>query len=60
MFDTAEDLRPLIDALIERPAEGLRVAHELSRHLARYAKPFAAAAFAAGLQQLGGRPALGA
>ncbi len=60
MFGTAEDLRPLIDDLIERPAEGLRVAHELSRHLARYTEPFVPAAFAAGLLQLGGQPASGA
>lgn len=53
MFDTAESLQRLIDALIERPAAGLHVAHELGRHLARYAEPFTAAAFASGLRQLG-------
>jgi hypothetical protein len=52
-FQTAEDLRPLVSDLLERPTEGLRVARELGRRLARYAQPFDRAAFAAGLRMLG-------
>jgi hypothetical protein len=53
MFAVASELRSLVDELIDRPAEGLRVAGELSRRLARYAEPFDAARFAAGLCELG-------
>jgi hypothetical protein len=52
MFGTAEELRSLVDELLERPVEGLRVAHQLSRHLAHYAQPFDRDAFARGLRLL--------
>ena len=53
MFTHAEDFTGLVECLIGRPAEGLRVAHRLSRRLAHYAQPFDAALFAAGLRELG-------
>jgi hypothetical protein len=51
-FEGAKDLGLLIDALIDRPAQGFRVASELSRHLARYAEPFDVGRFAAALHAL--------
>jgi hypothetical protein len=53
MFQTGEDLASLIEDLLERPAEGFRVAHELGDRLARYAAPFDAARFALALRALG-------
>lgn len=53
MFTTAAELGSLIEELIERPAAGLRTAHELSGRLARYAEPFDAARFAQALRELG-------
>jgi hypothetical protein len=52
-FQTTEDFSLLVGDLLERPAEGWRVAHELARRLARYAQPFDAARFAAALGELG-------
>lgn len=53
MYQTADELLPLVEDLIERPAEGLRVPRELGRHLARYAAPFDPSRFAAALRELG-------
>jgi len=52
-FETAADLRALVDDLIERADAGAGAAQELGRSLARYAKPFEAARFAAALRELG-------
>jgi hypothetical protein len=51
-FQDAGEFRSLIDALLERSAEGLGVARELSRVLARYAQPFDGGAFLEGLRAL--------
>jgi hypothetical protein len=48
-FQRAEDFGALVDALLERPAEGLAVARELGFRLARYAQPFDRDAFIEGL-----------
>jgi hypothetical protein len=53
MFDTAAEFSALAARLLEQPAAGLALAHELRGELARYAQPFDAAAFAAGLRLLG-------
>jgi hypothetical protein len=53
MFGTTAEFSALAARLLEQPAAGLAVAHELRRELARYAQPFDAAAFAAGLRLLG-------
>ncbi len=53
MFETAADFSALVARLLEQPAAGLALAHELRGELARYAQPFDAAAFAAGLRLLG-------
>lgn len=53
MFHTAAEFSALAALLVERPAAGLAVAHELRERLARYARPFDPAAFAAGLRLLG-------
>lgn len=53
MFETAADFSALAARLLEQPAAGLALAHELRGELARYAQPFDAAAFAAGLRLLG-------
>jgi hypothetical protein len=52
-FTSADDLLALAEDLITRPAEGMRMASELSRQLARYAEPFDAARFATALRELG-------
>jgi hypothetical protein len=52
MFEGAQEFCSLAGDLLERPAEGFRVAHELSRELARYAQPFDRTRFAAGLRAL--------
>jgi hypothetical protein len=51
-FEGSEDFRSLVDDLLERPADGLRVAHALGRRLTRYAQPFNAASFAETLRAL--------
>jgi hypothetical protein len=51
-FESAEDFRLLASTLLEQPAETFALAHALSRRLARYAEPFNAARFAAGLNAL--------
>jgi hypothetical protein len=53
MFHTTAEFSALAALLVERPAAGLAVAHELRGRLARYARPFDLAAFAAGLRLLG-------
>jgi hypothetical protein len=53
MFEGAEDFSSLIDELLQRPEQGLRVARQLGGRLARYAQPFDRAAFAAALRELG-------
>jgi CDP-glycerol glycerophosphotransferase (TagB/SpsB family) len=52
MFSDAGEFSALVGALIDEPAEGLRVAGELARHLARYAQPFDSASFARALERL--------
>ncbi len=52
-FETSGDFEYLVEALLDRRAQGLDLAMELSRRLARYAQPFDRAAFAAGLRMLG-------
>ncbi|HEY7953344.1 MAG TPA: hypothetical protein VID70_10165 [Solirubrobacteraceae bacterium] len=51
-FESAADFRLLAAGLLEQPAETIALAHTLSRRLARYAEPFDAARFAAGLSAL--------
>lgn len=51
-FESIEDFDLLVTQLLERPGEAFAIAHELSRRLARYAEPFEAARFAAGLREL--------
>jgi hypothetical protein len=51
-FEGSKDFQSLVDDLIERPADGLRVAATLGRGLARYALPFNTANFAEALHRL--------
>jgi hypothetical protein len=53
MFADARDLHKLVDALLEHPRAGLRVAHSLRTRLERYAQPFDPTRFAEGLHMLG-------
>jgi hypothetical protein len=53
MFARVEEFRALVELLLERPAAGFGIAHELRGRLVRYAQPFDPAGFAEGLRLLG-------